>query len=118
MNPFKINQSLTFNIYSFSGYLMASIYLLVHLFLPLPVFYILLVVLFCYFYINFFVFAFLPITYLCEIIYHRKFVWKFNEKYNKNKLALGYFWIGILLNLVVYYITYKLIKASRYLITS
>ena len=118
MNPFKINQSLTFNIYALSGYLIALIHIVLFWYSQVfIIIYIGFAIIFAYYYIFYFLSVLLCLFFI-EIIFRKKILWRFNTEYKHNKLALCYFWIGILLNLVVYYITYKLIEMSRCLITS
>ncbi len=116
MNPFKINQNLTFNIFAFSGYLIALLNIIVYGYAQISfiLLYIGFVILFAYYYI----FYFLPVLFvmfLAEIIFRRKLVWHFSDEYKHNKLALGYFGLGILLNIIIYFVMYKVFILASYL---
>ncbi len=98
MNPFKINQNLTFNIFAFCGYVL-SVLCLLHLayckyssmdsvflsFLPiicLIIFYPCIIFLF-----------------ILEIIINKKILWKFTIEYSNSWFSKAYFFYGILLHI-------------------
>ena len=98
MNPFKINQNLTFNIFAFSGYVL-SVLCLLHFE-------------YCKFsYLESMFLFFLPaicliIYYPCiiflfisEIIIKKKFLWKFTIEYSNSWFSKAYFFYGILLHI-------------------
>ena len=111
MNPFKINQNLTFNIFAFSGYVL-SVLCLLHLayckyssmdsvflsFLPiicLIIFYPCIIFLF-----------------ILEIIIKKKILWKFTIEYSNSWFSKAYFFYGILLHIYFCrYVFYNIIIA-------
>ena len=111
MNPFKINQNLTFNIFAFCGYVL-SVLCLLHLayckyssmdsvflsFLPiicLIIFYPCIIFLF-----------------ILEIIIKKKILWKFTIEYSNSWFSKAYFFYGILLHIYFCrYVFYNIIIA-------
>ena len=108
MNPFKINQNLTFNIYAFNIYVVILLHI-INYFLSSFMFRSYYIWNFTIYYLIFFVLLFFPNMFFLEIIIRKKFVWKFSEEYKNNKFALTFFWTGICLNIIYYFVIYKFI---------
>ncbi len=111
MNPFKINQNLTFNIFAFSGYVLAVLSLLD--------------IAYCkYSSMDSVFLSFLPIIcliifypciiflFILEIIIKKKILWKFIIEYSNSWFSKAYFFYGILLHIYFCrYVFYNIIIA-------
>ncbi len=111
MNPFKINQNLTFNIFAFSGYVLAVLSLLD--------------IAYCkYSSMDSVFLSFLPIIcliifypciiflFILEIIIKKKILWKFTIEYSNSWFSKAYFFYGILLHIYFCrYVFYNIIIA-------
>ncbi len=115
MNVLKINKSFTLNIYAFCGYIAGLIHIITYCFFQNIFIYMALLIFFSYYYILLFTFIFLPVSFLVELIIHKKFIWQLNEEYKNNRSAVIYFVTGILLNFVAYIIIYKILRDLSHL---
>ena len=114
MNIFKINKSLAINIYALSGYLLVLSHIIAYLIAnaQIPVIYFFFVIVISYFcYINYFLPVLLLILLFELLIKKKKNIFLFSDEYAHDKLAIIYFWLGILLNFVGYYLTYRVYLA-------
>ena len=98
MNPFKINQNLTFNIFAFSGYVL-SVLCLLHLanheFADLETVFLFFLPAIC-------LIIFYPciiFLFILEIIIKKKILWKFTIEYRNSWFSKAYFFYGILLHI-------------------
>ena len=100
MNPFKINQILTFNIYALNGYVSLILILLLYnhryslYFFEIFILYVL---------ISHIIFV---IVFIVEIIINKKILWKFNVEYSNNLFAKSYFLFSLILNICFYCFLY------------